>query len=60
MPKVHDIEKALLYYPSKIRVCTCKQCKGKKKNSRNKKLIKRLANKSIRNSLGKIINFYWA
>jgi hypothetical protein len=50
--------------PSKIFVCTCKQCrfiKNKRKNRKLKKKIKRLMNKKLRKGKdGEAFNFYWA
>ena len=48
----------------KIKVCTCRQCKGvknKRKNRNAKAVIRRLMNKRRRkNPEGTVSNFYWA
>ena len=49
---------------SKIKICTCEQCrfvKNKRKNIKLKKVINRLINKKRRKGKdGDVFNFYWA
>jgi len=49
--------------PCKIYSCTCIQCKyvkGKRKNRKYKRTLKRLLNKKRRKQVDVVINNYWA
>ncbi len=49
--------------PSKIIVCRCKQCKGVKRQKKNRNItrnVKRMLNKKRRSSINSYIVYCWA